>query len=109
MSEHEEIVTKADYRAKYPNATVCPDCDADDQCMVDGVCFYCVCGCDWCEAGRPESLMEAITHELVEPDMPPLVVVEEHHVHVALPTDILCRHCSVVYRSNRMHVCEDRE
>lgn len=45
--------TAAEYRAKYPNATICPEHDPDDQAMFNGVCGYCICGCDWCEAGRP--------------------------------------------------------
>ncbi len=50
-----EIVTAAEYKARYPDiddGSTCPECEENDG-IKDGVCNWCVCGCDWCEAGRP--------------------------------------------------------
>lgn len=77
-----EMITRADYKAKYPNVTQCPEChdpeDPTDECMIDGVCYYCICGCDWCEAGRPKQF---------EIDQGPIRLHQPKHtdhVHVAL-------------------------
>lgn len=44
------MTTKAEYLAEYgAGLSVCPEHDADDQCMVGGVCWWCVCGCPLCE------------------------------------------------------------
>ena len=43
--------TAADYKLRNPDirqGDICPECD-EEVWHANGVCYYCVCGCDLCE------------------------------------------------------------
>ena len=49
---HPNPYTSGKFRAEYPGLTpgdVCPSCEEKDSISASGVCFFCVCGCSYCE------------------------------------------------------------